>query len=96
MLALPRLVVRYGIDPEGVAAFFRFLDRHARLANPVPDSPVTVRDPEDAHVLATALGGGADYLVSGDDDLLTLADDARLAPVRIVTARYFLQLLPPA
>ena len=31
------------------------------------------RDPDDDHVLACALSARADYLVSGDDDLLSLA-----------------------
>jgi len=33
------------------------------------------------------------YLVSGDADLLTLADDPRLGALRIVTARAFLDML---
>jgi predicted nucleic acid-binding protein len=32
----------------------------------------TVRDADDEAVLSCAIGGKADYIVSGDDDLLTL------------------------
>ncbi|HEX5501645.1 MAG TPA: hypothetical protein VFW96_03425 [Thermomicrobiales bacterium] len=47
-------------------------------------------------VLAAALGGSADYRVTGDDDLLALAGDPRLGALRIVTVRAFLDLLADA
>ncbi len=37
-----------------------------------------LRDPDDAWVLASAVAGGADMLVTGDQDLLVLADRAPL------------------
>jgi predicted nucleic acid-binding protein len=43
-------------------------------------------------VLAAALGN-ADYLVTGDDDLLVLADDPRLGQLRILTVTAFLNIL---
>lgn len=58
-----------------------------------PHLPVNVRDPYDEHVLAAALGGEADYLVTGDDDLLSLADDPRLSAPKIVTVVEFLAVL---
>jgi putative PIN family toxin of toxin-antitoxin system len=42
----------------------------------VPDD--VVRDPKDRHVLACALGGNADCIVTGDADLLTLGSYARI------------------
>ena len=45
---------------------------------------IKVRDADDAWVLASAVAGGAELLVTGDQDLLVLA--AR-APVPIVTPR---------
>ena len=46
----------------------------------MPEAPaaVDVRDPDDAWVLASALAGEADILVTGDRDLLALRSDARL------------------
>jgi hypothetical protein len=55
--------------------------------------PVDVRDPKDAHILAAALGGDADYLITGDDDLLVLRDDSRLSRPDIVTVVEFLSIL---
>ena len=83
----------FAFDAEEVAAFFRFLARRARLVVPATPAPVAVRDPKDEHVLATALAGDAAYLVTGDADLLTLAGDARLGTLQIVTARAFLDRL---
>ena len=39
--------------------------------------PAVVRDPDDDYVLAYALVGRADYLVTGDKDLLTLAGQVK-------------------
>jgi putative PIN family toxin of toxin-antitoxin system len=48
------------------------------------------RDPDDDQVLAAAIEGCADYLVTGDQDLLTLGE---YEGIRIVTPRYLLDLL---
>ena len=53
---------------------------------PMPKAPATadVRDPDDAWVLASALAGDADILVTGDSDLLAVGPDA---PLTILTPR---------
>lgn len=63
---------------------------------PVPlqrNLPVKVRDPKDEQVLATALGGKAEYLLTGDDDLLVLNGDSKLGRLQIVPGGVFLELL---
>lgn len=55
-----------------------------------------MRDARDNHILAAALGGGAGYLVTGDNNLLTLADDPRLGSLQIITARGFVVALQDA
>lgn len=52
--------------------------------------PALVRDPKDDYLLAYALIGQADYLVTGDADLLTLG---MVEQVTIVTPTEFLQRL---
>lgn len=93
VLGRSSLIERYNIDARRVGAFFRFIRRHGSIVTPAENVSIVVRDPKDMQVLATALGGDADYLVSGDADLLSLADDPRLGPPRIVTARAFLDVL---
>ncbi len=48
------------------------------------------RDPKDDYLLAYALVGKADYLVTGDEDLLELE---QVDALKIVTAREFLTVL---
>jgi predicted nucleic acid-binding protein len=55
--------------------------------------PVSVRDPKDKRMLAAAIEGAADYLVTGDQDLLVLQGDPRLGDLRIVPAARFLATL---
>ncbi len=57
------------------------------------DSPVpaVTRDPDDDYVLAYALVGAANYLVTGDMDLLSL--QGRIAGLEIVTPSQFAELL---
>ena len=57
--------------------------------NPPPPTP-SCRDPFDVQLLEVAAAGGADFLVTGDNDLLALASDFACP---IVTARDFLTLL---
>ena len=58
-------------------------------------APVPPRDPDDEVFLLCALDGNADYLVSEDDDLLTLKDDyARPSIVSCAEALAALQSLP--
>ena len=93
VLARPIFTQRFNLSTEEVGAFFRFLDRRAQLVTPDEPYRVAVRDPKDEHVLATALDGDADFLVTGDVDLLTLAGDAQVGALRIVTVRAFLDAL---
>jgi predicted nucleic acid-binding protein len=54
------------------------------IAKPRTASPVRVRDPDDEWVLASAIAGEAEMLVTGDKDLLTVAADS---PIEILAPR---------
>ena len=59
-----------------------------------PPLPIPVcRDVDDDWILATAVAAQAEYLITGDNDLLTLKTHAG---VSIVTPREFLRLLGEA
>ncbi len=97
VLLRPRIIEKYGLTQEDIADFLLVVDAHSSKATPAPRLPVTVRDRKDERVLAAALGGGATYLVTGDDDLLVLRDDECLGDLqKIVTAREFLCILSKA
>lgn len=69
-----------------------FLNRFIAAARVIADPPhVRVcRDPEDDMVLALAIGGHADAVVTGDKDLLSLTP---FRGVPIVTPRAFLEMV---
>jgi predicted nucleic acid-binding protein len=88
--------MRFGdIAKDDIAAFFRFLDRRSLEVAPLAEDqlPLLVRDSNDTYLLSASFGGNANYLVSGDNDLLDLADDDRLGKLQIVSARDFLSIL---
>ncbi len=57
-----------------------------RVVHPSPLDRSICRDPDDDGILACALEARADYLVTGDEDLLELKV---FKGIRIVTPRYF-------
>ena len=58
----------------------------ATLLTPVELPPDTCRDPDDVAVLGLALAASADYIVTGDKDLLSLE---KFTDIPIVTPRAF-------
>ena len=81
------------ISTDEMHRFIRFLWNVAeilpRQTNPAPS---ILRDPRDDFLLIAAAIGDADYLITGDRDLLDIRD--RLTHPRIVTVSEFLQMLP--
>ena len=60
--------------------------QRARLVVPAPVSRNACRDPDDLHVLGAARAGGAELIVTGDDDLLVLK---RFDAARVLSPREF-------
>ena len=88
-----RLRGLYGHDEESVTAWCADVREAGRVFDGrPPDIGPACRDPNDDHVLATALAVNAEAIVTGDKDLLTLG---AFQGVRIVTARAFLTELAP-
>ena len=61
-------------DVDRIERFLRLL--HGRVEIVEPDSAAvdTPRDPDDAPILGALVAGAADFLVTGDRDLLALRD----------------------
>lgn len=92
VLSRPKFTVRYRVPPDEFARFSAGLSAATRV--PLNSTiPLPVRDVQGEHILAAAIGGNADYLVSGDKDLLELAGDPRLGKLKIVTVAEFLAIL---
>ena len=60
------------------------------VTKPSKPSDVPIRDPDDRWILASAVAGRADVLVTGDRDLLEVASKA---PLTILAPRGFWDLL---
>ena len=89
----PKFKARYGLTDERASAFLSMLLGVAEKVTPQPTLPLSVRDVNDEMVLAAALGGHADYLVTGDGDLLELRGRPELGALQIVTVVEFLEIL---
>ena len=89
VLRRPKIARTYPIAPADREAFLELL-RTESLLLPHGAAPGVCRDPDDDALLGCAAAGGAEYLVSGDRDLLVVR---RHAGVTILTAREFLTLL---
>ena len=90
------LRVKLKVPAATVTAIVEMLRENEVIPKPRLPSDLELRDPDDRWVLASAIAGRADVLVTGDRDLLEVA--AR-SPVRIIDPRGFWTLLrksPPS
>ena len=88
------LRTKFKVPADRVDAIEAIFAPFPMLPKPARPSDVRVRDASDRWVLATALAGQADVLVTGDDDLPAVQESA---PIRILSRRAFWELLrqPP-
>ena len=84
------LRTRLKVPADTIDAIEAFLREHEVVRKPTAPHHLAVRDADDRWVLASAVAGGADVLVTGDHDLLDLAGKASLP---IVDPRGFWSLL---
>ncbi|MBL4775959.1 MAG: putative toxin-antitoxin system toxin component, PIN family [Mariprofundus sp.] len=75
VLAYPKIRKRIGWSDEAIDQFIVLLRFRAELVDIKNIHAVVPRDPDDAPVLAAFIASDADYLVSGDQDLLELQND---------------------
>ena len=72
-----------------IEAILQFLREHETVPKPKEPADFPIRDSDDQWILASALAGRADVLITGDRDLLDLAGSA---PLRILDPRAFWEL----
>ena len=86
----PRLAKR--IPPEDLTTFIAILEEFGEKVQEIAEPiPAVTRDPKDDYLLAYALVGEADYLVTGDKDLLEL--QGQITGLEILTPAQFIDLL---
>ena len=79
------LVSKFGRTRQFARSKARLLSKLSDVVKPARVEPVS-RDPDDDQVLAGAVAGRADYLVTADDDLLVIKEHCG---VRIVSPAEF-------
>lgn len=95
VLARPRFARRYGIRPADIGTLVALLRERAEIV-PVSGALHLCRDPDDDLVIETAVNGGADALVTRDDDLKAACEIAAALSERglaVLTVRRFLAAL---
>ena len=88
-LALPRIRDKYHLTDEDIETVLAFIALRGRIVHPERASSVC-HDPKDDMLLEAAVAGEADYIVTGDEDLLVLGNFEGL---EIVGPRAFLEEL---
>ncbi|HUE87118.1 MAG TPA: putative toxin-antitoxin system toxin component, PIN family [Vicinamibacterales bacterium] len=83
------LATKLRASDEALRAVEAVIDRCEITPRSGHASPVAVRDRDDERVLADALEARADILVTGDNDLLSIAQES---PIRILSPRAFMTL----
>jgi putative PIN family toxin of toxin-antitoxin system len=79
------------ITPEELSAFVTALSQVGEVIEEITEEiPAVTRDPKDDYLLAYAVVGEADYLVTGDKDLLVLQ---RAGAVKVVKPADFALLI---
>jgi uncharacterized protein len=100
VLGRPRIRAKNpAITDEGVDEFCNRIRQVARTIDPVPASFTLTRDPDDEPYLNLAIAASADYLVTRDNDMLDLMQDAafraRYPTLTILDPVALLQVLNP-
>ena len=83
------LETKLRLTPAALSTVEAVLDRCEIIPRGTDPSPIHARDPDDERVLADALAGSAEILVSGDRDLLSVAERS---PIPILSPRAFMTL----
>lgn len=81
------LTYKLGVPGETVRAIVDLLHGYVVPAKPMALPALDVRDPADIQVLLSAIGTRAEVLVTGDEDLLVVADE--VSALRLTSPRGF-------
>lgn len=69
------LNTKFGVPDSLIREILDLLRRHHVEPKPEKPTPLPKSDPDDQWILASALSADADVLITGDSDLLDLADE---------------------
>lgn len=89
VLEYPKIQKRHGWDSREISLFLSEVTQFCAFVNPPRHkTPIFKKDPSDDKFLDCALASDADYIVTGDKDLLEMG---QYEGVRIVSPKVFLE-----
>ena len=91
VLNYPKIRKRYALTSDDIQRTVANLLKYSVLVQDPTISNVIEQDPDDNKILATAIAGKADYIISGDMHLLTLNN---YRGIDIVTPKRFCEITP--
>ena len=80
---------KFGFSPEQILNAIEQIKSISEIIETSIKLDIVKRDPDDNKVIETALEGKADYIISGDKDLLDLKEHNS---IKIINAREFLEV----
>lgn len=95
VLRRPRIKRKYGLREEAIVQYLRLIAARSALV-PVTGRVAVCRDPDDNFILEAAIAGGAEFVITRDDDLkrdLDLIQHMRECGVQVVSVSRFLAIL---
>lgn len=84
------LTRRFKVPEETVIEIIALLEKQERASLPATMPEIVIRDPDDLAVVAAAIESKAEYLVSGDKDIISLVP---LNEIKVVTPREFWEVI---
>jgi len=81
---------KFAVPPGTIAIAKQVLESQTIVDRPDVPLDIAIRDPDDTWVLASAVAGGAELLITGDADLLAVANQS---PIPVLTPRAFWERL---
>lgn len=88
ILTLSKVVKRYQLSTKIVSDWFNIIQREVSMIGRLPTID-TCRDSNDNMIIATAIASEANFIITGDEDLLLIK---KYKGIKILTARKFLEV----
>ena len=85
-----KLKNRFKFSPENIQTTIELFSEQRVYPHPMTLPPISVRDPDDVLILASALETKSDILVTGDNDLLELKESVG---IKIIDPRAMFEIL---
>lgn len=93
VLNRPKYYKKYHLTPTTTTKLIHLLKGKVKILPQLTKPKIAIRDAKDLVILATALDSQADYLITGDQDLLVLKGHRGLGKLHILTVTEFVHQL---